>query len=133
LKDLVDFVKKLGDSSKYTVPSCGLGPLTIKQMVMNHMRERRRQNQMSECYIASGETTTETEIDSESQSEASASDSSPPSCKKDQYAQYFHPSKYEQFFFLLPFYRSPEGIKMLIYFDKICKVVCFLFINCIQI
>jgi hypothetical protein len=22
---------------------------------------------------------------------------------------------------------------MLIYFDKICKVVCFLFINCIQI
>lgn len=90
-----EFVKSLSESgNKYTFPACALGPIAIKQMVMNHMRERRRNSRMSAIYIASGNTTTESEVDTETDTSSSTSDHSPPLLKKTEYLEYFHPGMY---------------------------------------
>ena len=78
------FVQSL-NTAKYTLPECGLGPSAIRNIVMTHMSERRRQQRLSDIYEATGNTTTESEMESESSDESSSANSPPNS-----HAEYFH-------------------------------------------
>lgn len=98
---LNNFVKRLSegkDSSKYVFPQCAFGANAIREMVMGHMRERRRGLKDSE--IQKGATSeknssngdTESVEDSSSSSSSSPPPSQAPSTKKvKMYADYFHP------------------------------------------
>ena len=94
---LNNFVKQLSegkDSSKYIFPQCAFGANAIREMVMGHMRERRRS--FKDTAIQKGGTldANESNGDTDSvQDSSSSSSSSPPlSMKKIKvYADYFHP------------------------------------------
>lgn len=98
---LSNFVKRLTegkDSSKYVFPQCAFGPNAIKEMVMGHMRERRRSLKDSEVQKgATSETNssngdTESVEDSSSSSSSSTTSSQTLSMKKVKiYGDYFHP------------------------------------------
>jgi hypothetical protein len=61
------FVNKISGMKKYIFPECAFGPNAIKQLVMSHMRERRRRKVLSRLYnntSSAGDTATESEIES---------------------------------------------------------------------
>ena len=82
---LNDFVKRLTEakeSAKYTYTECAFGALAIREMVMGHMRERRKRKDLD---ILKGQAalTESSNGDTERvESESSSSGSSPPSYKK---------------------------------------------------
>ena len=98
---LNEFIKRLTEgkaSAKYTFPECGFGANAIREMVMTHMRERRRK--MKDTGIIKGQatptdTSTDSNGDTESVESGSSGDLSPPSTKKvKEYADYFHPGQF---------------------------------------
>ena len=100
---LNEFVRRLSEgkeATKYLFPECAFGAGAIREMVMSHMRERRRKAKDTEFQKgATFSDASATSGDTESVYESSgSSSSSPPSSqfhKKKIYAEYFHPSKYQ--------------------------------------
>ena len=100
------------EATKYLFPECAFGAGAIREMVMSHMRERRRKAKDTEFQKgATFSDTSATSGDTESVYESSgSSSSSPPSSdqfhKKKIYAEYFHPSKYQVSDYLSYLYRD---------------------------
>ena len=90
---LIKFVDRLEDDERFTYKKYGLGRNAIKDMVLTHMRERRRaQKDAKICESASDTSTTM----SASADESSASNGSPPGLfdkKRKEYVSYFNPGK----------------------------------------
>lgn len=95
-----EFVRRLTEGEglwKFVFQKCGFGPNAIREMVMSHMRERRRKEKDS-CVVvcklpSAGDSGGDTE------SVQSSSNDSPPSTqsavekKRPEYTDYFHPCK----------------------------------------
>ena len=112
---LNEFVRRLSEgkeATKYLFPECAFGAGAIREMVMSHMRERRRKAKDTEFQKgATFSDASATSGDTESVYESSgSSSSSPPSSdqfhKKKIYAEYFHPSKYQVSDYLSYLYRA---------------------------
>ena len=89
---LVAFVDCLASDDRFTYEKCGLGRNAIKDIILSHMRERRRSQKLDKIY----------ESPASAESTASADDSSsnsgtpPPSLfdkKRKEYLAYFDPGK----------------------------------------
>ena len=96
---LNEFVKRLTEgkeSAKYTFPECAFGANAIREMVMGHMRERRRKRKDIDILKGQPALAESNNGDTESvESESSSAGSSPPSYKKiKMFADYFHPGKF---------------------------------------
>lgn len=109
---LNEFVRRLSEgkeATKYTFPECAFGAAAIRDVIMSHMRERRRK--VKDTEFQKGATFSDTGAssgDTESVYESSSSSSnSPPSSqfhKKKIYAEYFNPSKYQVSDYVLSIY-----------------------------
>lgn len=84
-------------SSKFVFQKCGFGPNAIREMVMSHMRERRRKEKDSHVVVCKLPSAGDSGGDTESVE--SSSNDSPPSTqsavekKRQEYTDYFHPCK----------------------------------------
>ncbi|KAL9981202.1 hypothetical protein ACROYT_G009873 [Oculina patagonica] len=101
LLKLGNFVRRLTEgegSSRFLFQKCGFGASAVREMVMSHMRERRRKEKDASIVVqSSGDTGGDTES-----VESSGSNDSPPSTQSAQsaadkrrikeYGDYFHPS-----------------------------------------
>ena len=89
---LITFVDRLENDERFTYKKYGLGRNAIKEMVLTHMRERRRaQKDAKICESASDTSTMSASAD-----ESSSSNGSPPSLfdnKRKEYVSYFNPGK----------------------------------------
>lgn len=88
LRKLDNFVKKL-DAPKYILPECMLGPNAIREFVMSHMRERRRQKKLTDVHNCTGNTTTEYDVESSSDTSCGS-----PITPQKSYGEYFHEGNY---------------------------------------
>ena len=97
---LDEFVRRLTEgegSSKFMFQKCGFGPNAIQEMVMSHMRERRRKEKDSHVVVCKLPSAGDSGGDTESVE--SSSNDSPPSTqsavekKRQEYTEYFHPCK----------------------------------------
>ena len=100
---LDEFVRRLTEgegSSKFVFQKCGLGPNAIREMVMSHMRERRRKEKdscVTDCKLPSaGDSGGDTESVDSSSNDSSSSNKSAVEKKRQEYTDYFHPCKYKQ-------------------------------------
>ena len=100
---LDEFVRRLTEgegSSKFVFQKCGLGPNAIREMVMSHMRERRRKEKdscVTDCKLPSaGDSGGDTESVESSSNDSSSSNQSAVEKKRQEYTDYFHPCKYKQ-------------------------------------
>ena len=96
LNELVKWLTEGNKSAKYTFPECAFGALAIREMVMGHMRERRRKSKDLDILKGQAALAESSNGDTESvESESSSSGSSPPSYKKiKMFTDYFHPGKF---------------------------------------
>ena len=138
---LNEFVKRLTEGkewAKYTFPECGFGSSAIREMVMGHMRERRRKRKDTDILKGQLVMAESSNGDTESvESESSLAGSSPPSYKKiKMFTDYFHPGKFSVSFSFIhprgratPFihtsyahavYVTPKGV---IVFLPVCQIL----------
>lgn len=90
--NLLKFIERLGNDEQFTFKKYGLGQKAIKEMVLTHMRERRRTQKVAKiCESESADT-----AGTISASESSSSNGSPPPSiydkKRKEYVAYFNPS-----------------------------------------
>ena len=82
------------------IQKCGLGPDAIHEMVVSHMRERRRKEKDSCVMVyelpSAGDGGRHTESVESSCNDSSASTQSTVEIKRQEYADYFQPCKYHQ-------------------------------------
>lgn len=100
---LDEFVRRLTEgegSLKFVFQKCGLGSNAIRELVMSHMRERRRKEKDScvmDCKLPSaGDSGGDTESVDSSCNDSSSSNQSAVEKKRQEYTDYFHPCKYKQ-------------------------------------
>ena len=93
--NLLKFIERLGNDEQFTFKKYGLGQKAIKEMVLTHMRERRRAQKVAK--ICESESESADTAGTISASESSSSNGSPPPSiydkKRKQYVAYFNPSK----------------------------------------
>lgn len=94
--NLLKFIECLGNDEQFTFKKYGLGQKAIKEMVLTHMRERRRAQKVAK--ICESESESADTAGTISASESSSSNGSPPPSiydkKRKEYVAYFNPSKY---------------------------------------
>ena len=127
LLKLSEFVRRLSEgegSSKFLFQKCGFGPKAIREMVMSHMRERRRKEKDSSIvgvqssgdiggYTESVESSSSNDSPPSTQSAQSAADK-----RKKEYGDYFHPCKFyahNQWFFTV-------AVSFIFIFDRCNRV-----------
>lgn len=94
--NLLKFIERLGNDEQFTFKKYGLGQKAIKEMVLTHMRERRRAQKVAKIWESESESADT--AGTISASESSSSNGSPPPSiydkKRKEYVAYFNPSKY---------------------------------------
>ena len=96
--NLLKFIERLGNDEQFTFKKYGLGQKAIKEMVLTHMRERRRAQKVAKICESESESESADTAGTISASESSSSNGSPPPSiydkKRKEYVAYFNPSKY---------------------------------------
>ena len=97
---LDEFVRRLTEdegSLKFVFQKCGFGPNAIQEMVMSHMRERRRKEKDSLVVVcklpSAGDSGGDTECVESSSNDCPPSTQSAVEKKRQEYTDYFHPCK----------------------------------------